>query len=263
MEDTILARHEAKINAIQSAREQIPMLRTALNREPNNTAIQTALDNAERMSESIDYLCSGPNIIIQYNNAKTALDRILLEKRYFEEALKEPIPQSTFQKWKASGYLHDIFPDAQSDCPFCKGHNTLIHDMKEGQYSCRQCSHVLHDGINTDLKHMGYLERKERNGSQRFAVRSVAGKEDSAQASSAAANKYKYECRTYMMERLAQVQSKETIKVSKEDMLKIQHGLIKYRFTNGVDGWTSQEMKNFLSKIRLPHLYCFSFLSTT
>ena len=281
---SILAYHENRMNGIQSARAQIPLLESEHRKAPKNAAIKGALDEANDMTPEIDYLCTAPNILHQYMLANSDEDKMRLEQQYFKEALKCEAPSCFLAKWKrlrSKGKSRE----RGDTCPHCQAKNTLFHDHAEGQTSCQACGHAFSDGLSTELKDLGYNERRNQNTSRKLCPRkrkarsyeeeavdtsALATTDESdetafesstnadhvsqSKSATAAVNKYKYECRSYMMERLAQVQAKETIKVSHEDMRKIQQGLTKYRHA-GVDGWTCQEMKSFLSKCHLSHLY--------
>lgn len=249
-QEPIFLKHQEKMHAIEHARGQIIKLQQALHREPDNDAIRQELQKVTEISEPIDYLCTGITILNEYQNASSEIEKMELEKQFYEQALKQPLPPQFFQRWQ-----HIIGPETSAyDCPNCKRSNSLLQNTQEGNTSCQSCGYAFQDGISSEVKHMSFQDRMDRNTSMRLCPKKSKSQSKVTAAASAAANKYKYECRSYMMERLAQVQAKETIRVSKEDMAKIDRGLIKYRHT-GVEGWKPQEMKIFLNKLKLPHLY--------
>lgn len=299
---SVLDHHEAKMKGIQAARGRIPVLRAAAVKEPNNTAIQAELERLEEMSDEVEYLCTGPNILASYINAKSDEEKMHLERRYFEEALKMNVPPEFFDRWEHLLGKHTMKATSTdtktsrnnieastvtstpttvdlrakrrrlsadedetsrlnnliglTNCKYCGSQNSVQHDHTEGESTCQKCGRSIYDGLSTELEHLGYTERKERNTSQKLSPRKGKGKcgAASSAAVTTAAGKYKYECRSYLIERLAQVQAKETICISEADMRKINQGLIKYRHES-VDGWTALEMKSFLGKCNLPHLY--------
>ena len=263
-DSNIFARHQEKMFAIEQARAQIGKLQQALQRDPDNTAIQKALDDATEMSEPVEYLCTAIGLLNDHQNATSDLERMSLEKRYFEEALHEQVPDSFHAKWQQ--YLGTSPPPAETsnagiakakreayNCKHCKATNSLIYDTAEGNSTCGECGHVFQDNLTSEVDDLPYNQRMERNTSLKLCPRS-SKMAALSKADKTAANKYKYESRTYLAERIAQVQAKETIRISKEDMLAIQKGLVKYRIES-IDDWTPLEMKNFLGKIRLSKLY--------
>lgn len=162
--------------------------------------------------------------------------------------------------------------DAAGDCASCGTRQSTFFNRSTGDRTCMQCGVAYQDNITFDWQDLSYDEKMEANidvknwrpgpddqledqfdeeGNPRMRGAGEYGMNGFNDSEATGGNKYKYECRSYMLERLLSVQCLEHAKISAEDFQTIYATLQKHR-QYSVDGWTATDMRQFLKICKLP-----------
>lgn len=287
-EEDLITLHENKMTELKQLHMQIPTLTEALAKDPNNVAIQERLKLATDVTSDVTYLSTGPHLIMHYLNATDPMQKQHYRERYYREALKQepstqvkaedsqPLPAKRRRTNTNNKLPVPNAHDLAGNCQSCGGFNTTFYRRRSGDRACHVCGVAVLDNLTNDWNDLSYDERMGMNLDQntvfdRSRERLIRqandsdgnleiddcqnlSEEDRNTSAGASGNKYKYECRSYMLERLLSVQCLEHAKISQQDFEKIYATLHKHRIYD-VTGWTATEMRDFLKICKLPKLY--------
>ncbi len=163
--------------------------------------------------------------------------------------------------------------DTEGDCASCGMKQCTVYTRSTGDRTCRLCGVAVQDNITFDWQDLSYDEKMAANvdvrnlsaqpqddlddggldeeGNPRKGAVGAFGINEFNDGEASGGNKYKYECRSYMLERLLSVQCLEHAKITAEDFQVIYATLQKHRIYS-VTGWTATDMRQFLKVCRLP-----------
>lgn len=163
--------------------------------------------------------------------------------------------------------------DATGDCQSCGNKQCTFYRRSTGDRICTLCGVAFQDNITCDWQDLSYDEKMAANidakswradpddaledgthdedDNHKLTRNAGFGINGLCDSETSGGNKYKYECRSYMLERLLSVQCLEHAKISADDFKTIYATLQKHR-QYSVTGWTATDMRAFLKICKLP-----------
>ncbi len=191
------------------------------------------------------------------------------------QQLKRKKPKTNI---KATSSKEVKWEDAAGDCSSCGLKQCTFYTRSTGDRTCRNCGVAFQDNISgvAEWQDLSYDEKMAVNwdsknicqppedqfedglldeeGNPRKGNVALFGMNECHDGEGSGGNKYKYECRSYMLERLLSVQCLEHAKITAEDFQTIYATLQKHRLYS-VTGWTAADMRQFLRTCKRPRLY--------